>query len=132
MTRVESEKQEAIKRLRKRLRPGSTVYVVLKHCARSGMYRRIAVLALGKDQHKRLCADNISGDVADAIGAKWCDDGSVGVGGAGMDMGFRIVYSLGRVLFPKGGSLKHSPRAYQEREVGRETDGGYLLKHVWL
>jgi hypothetical protein len=51
-----------------------------------------------------------------------------------MDMGFAVVYELGRTMFPKGGSLKHTngTRQRQEAAKGRETDGGYLLRQEWV
>lgn len=39
--------------------------------------------------------------VADAVG--WPErDGAIVVGGCGMDMGFHLVYTLGRYLYPDG------------------------------
>ena len=126
--RVEAARAEACATLRSMIKPGDSVYVTLKHVSRSGMYRRIAVLvSVGGE------VANVSGLVAEAIGAK-STVGAVGVGGCGMDMGFKIVYDLGRVLFPDGGPLECSPRAGQERRAGEtiERDGGYLLKHRWI
>jgi hypothetical protein len=62
-----------------------------------------------------------------------------------MDVGFELVYNLGRVLWPKGfacsgkscPSNDHSnePRKYdREKFVGQvhTGDGGYALNHRWL
>lgn len=56
------------------------------------------------------------------------------VSGCGMDMGFALVYDLGRRLWPEGGSVKKSQRRHQEERLGNkvETDGGYLLRHEWM
>lgn len=133
----ETDRQEAIKTLRKMgVRPGSRIYTGVSNASRSGMSRHIHCYIVapsvdfGKRTHRIF---TISGLVARAIGAKR-DNRSGGIvrGGCGMDLGFDTVYSLGRAMFPKGGDLKHSPRAHQEREKGKETDGGYLLKHEWL
>ena len=43
--------------------------------------------------------------------------GALIVGGCGMDMGFHVVYSLARSLYP---------------EKPGQRDGGYSLKHEWL
>lgn len=46
------------------------------------------------------------------------------VGGCGMDMGFHVVYGLGRTLYPKGVKKGYAGRP--------EGDGGYAFKHTWL
>jgi hypothetical protein len=51
------------------------------------------------------------------------------VSGCGMDMGFDIVYNLGRFLFPKGDGKTVTGR---NGDTKPETDGGYLLKQEWL
>lgn len=125
----------AVVRLREMFPPGSTVYTVLKHVSRSGMYRRISVLCARDGE-----VSNVSGAVSRACGLKWCEDDSVGVGGCGMDMGFHIVYGLSRTLYPKGhtciGRAKRCPsndhlngdRNYRPHHHG---DGGYALRHQW-
>ena len=126
-SKKEAERTEAIKTLRSLgVKPGAKVYTKLDHVSRSGMMRKISCYLVKRGEIR-----NVTGLVATATGFKW-RDGSLVVGGCGTDVGFEAVYHLGRVMFPKGGSLKHSPRAYQEREVGRETDGGYLLKQAWI
>lgn len=125
-----AKRAEAIAELRNvGVRPGAKVYTNLRHCSRSGMMRHISVHVV----HKGSLTD-VTWFVANALDYRLTNHGerALKVGGCGMDMGFHVVYCLGRVMFPKGGALKHSPRAHQEREVGRETDGGYLLKQVWL
>jgi hypothetical protein len=50
--------------------------------------------------------------------------GGMKIRGCGMDMGFALVYDLGRTLWPNGG---------QDTQSSRQTnDGGYLLNHTWL
>ncbi len=51
-----------------------------------------------------------------------------------MDMGFEIVYTLGRELFPKGGPMAKSTRGKhnQSNWQTREKDGGYMISHEWL
>ena len=129
----EQERKEAIDGLRKMgVKPGTTVYTNCNRVSRSGMSRVISCYIVQKGDIR-----DISGWVAHAIG--WPRDykhGGVKVGGCGMDMGFHVVYTLGRVMFPKGAALSKScpSRIAQERRAGktRETDGGYLLKQAWL
>ena len=63
------------------------------------------------------------------------------ISGCGMDMGFEIVYQIGRALWPDGvpciGEGCHSNDHSNERErnytVGRmHGDSGYALRQRWL
>lgn len=127
MSKRETERAEAIKALRAAgVKPGAKVYTKLDHVSRSGMMRRVSVYLVKRGEIR-----NVTALVSTATGLRW-REGSLVIGGCGTDVGFETVYHLGRAMFPKGGSLKHSPRAWQEREVGRETDGGYLLRQSWL
>ena len=138
MTRKEAERQEAVERLRGWLKPGDTVFTILRHVSRSGMTRHIGVVVLrdGVDLHPNY-----------AIAAA-CDyrlnkngDGLV-VGGCGMDMGFALVYELSRVLFPDGfdcigasdvcPSNDHSNYPHWADHKEPHSDGGYALKQRWL
>lgn len=150
MTKREREKQErrteAVKTLAQLgVAPGKRVYTSCSHVARSGMSRRIHVYIVTRDTEtdregkKRVehRIHEITGLVAHALDyTRNQNDGGLVIGGCGMDMGFHVVYSLGRVMFPKGGSLKAASgvrQAQAERGgITREVDGGYLLKHEWL
>src|ERR1041385_1100887 len=55
--RREQEKGEAVKRLRKYVRPGSTVYIVLRSVSRSGMSRRIDFYMIQKNKPLGLTDD---------------------------------------------------------------------------
>lgn len=129
-----TEKDEAIARLREWIKPGDTLFTVLRHVSRSGMNRVIEVVKIDctDGEAKTL---HLGYNVAMAVGYTY-DRGRDGikVGGCGSDMGFEVVYNLGRVLFPKGGALELSPRESQERRDGQtiEKDGGYLLRQRWL
>lgn len=94
---AENERNEAKEKLRGWLKPGDTVFTILRHVSRSGMMRHISLVA------------NVEGETMDitywaakAMGDKLADDGGIKVGGCGMDMGFSLVYSLGRTLYPDG------------------------------
>lgn len=140
----EAEKQEAIKTLRQfGVKPGATIYTNVTHVSSSGMSRNIRCYIVTRDTRTERSGEktrkrvehgvhDITGLVATACGfsrargSRW----DIQVGGCGMDMCFHVVYTLGRVMFPKGGKLELSPREHQERRDGktRETDGGYLLR----
>ena len=127
-----AQQKEAVKVLRELgVRPGTTLYTTVTHVARSGMSRHIRVFVKGKRGSDPL--REVSWQVGKAIKERVKDDGIV-VGGCGMDMGFHVVYELGRVMFPKGGPLSKSGRRAQEERSGetRERDGGYLLRQRWL
>jgi len=96
----EYRKAEAILHLRDVLRPGDTVYTVLRHVSRSGMSRNIDLYYMA-DGHPQW----ISAYVGHAIGSpqsmkNWQRSQGLTVGGCGMDMGFHIVNSLSYVIFP--------------------------------
>lgn len=149
--------QQARDKLRKMLPPGTTVYCTLRHVSRSGMNRLIS-LAVVDDG--RLV--DISYRVAEATGDSYDHNkGAIRVGGCGMDMGFALVYNLGRALYPQGfgiegerkdgrkirGSRKvrpHSPadakllfnrgvvfRGRNGDTSGWDNDGGYSLRREW-
>lgn len=150
----EAVRENAKAQLRKIFPPSSTVYTILKHVSSSGMSRRIDVIA-----HTETGPRKVSHLVADAAGFKTAKDGSLVVGGCGMDMGFHVAYSLSSALY-RGGfgcigkgccSNDHSngDRNYTPHydgtprtadEVGKDlkahrhhhNDGGYALRHSWL
>src|SRR5688572_13374335 len=95
---ADEQKQEARTKLRELLPPGTMVHTVLRHCSRSGMMRSISTIIQSKEEPW-----DITYLVARACG--WNMDqknGGIKIGGAGMDMGFEIVYVLSRTLYPQG------------------------------
>ena len=103
MSVSKKEQQLAIERLRKWIRPGDTIYCILRHVSRSGMMRVIDLVKVGEDGEIL----NIGYNAALALG--WPYDRrreGVRVSGTGMDMGFHLVYSLGHALFG-GAALNH-------------------------
>lgn len=140
-TKAQQAEQEAAREfLRARIRPGDTLYTILRHVSRSGMRRHISVIQLGAyGEHPA----DWSGKVAAALGRRRNrDDGGVIVNGTGMDMGFELVYSLGRTLYPGGYacigercvSNDHVNRPHPPRvaESMQHQDGGYAFEHRWL
>jgi hypothetical protein len=110
--------------LLKILKPGDTVYTILRHVSASGMSRRIDLYTI-KDNTKVY----LSGYAADLMGDKLSDKpgGGIVVTGCGMDMGFSLVCNLGYCLWPNG-----TPEAHGWRNGEPDSDGGYALKHEWL
>jgi len=83
------------------LKPGDTVYTVLRSVARSGMSRRMDVYVM-RDNAPRW----ITGAVATLLGSPTNGTGML-VRGGGMDMGFHVAYSLSAKLFGDGCALSH-------------------------
>jgi hypothetical protein len=122
------EQQEAIKELKRLVKVGDKVYTQLNHVSRSGMSRAISL---------KIIKNNEARDITYLVG-KALDysmhrtkDG-LSVGGCGMDMGFHLVYGMGRVMFPKG--FKHNKNTHPRNgdTSPRDYDGGYALNHEWL
>lgn len=136
---------ESILYLREILQPGDTVYTILNHVSRSGMERRISV-CIGDVREVK----NLTWHVALALGeptknrAGYVQDVGISQSGCGMDMGFNLVYNLGRVLFRNGfvccgekcQSNDHfnDPKCKRSMFVGKihEGDGGYAFRQQWI
>ena len=102
MSKVTAEEREnARARLQEMVKPGDTVYTVLRHVSRSGMSRSISVII-----HTPEGPSDMSWAVAKLLG--WSFDrrnDGVKVGGCGMDMGFYLVNRLAETLYPNGDAL---------------------------
>lgn len=132
----ENERNEAIGRLHEILKPGDTVYCILRHRSASGMSRRISFAVSGS--YGILEIDWL---VARALGDKLHKDSGIMVSGCGMDMGFHMVYNIGRTMFPKGfdcaGRERRCPsndhsNGDRNYEPHNHSDGGYALRSRWL
>lgn len=139
------EKKEAIERLLQAVEPGDTVYTIIRHVSRSGMQREISLVTIDRSIATGILAEHAVNDargiaklghdalttidywVARALGYRIGKHGGIIVGGCGMDMGFHLVYNLGRMLWPNGTAKPHGTRNGQP-----DNDGGYALKHGWL
>lgn len=135
----QADQAEAQAQLREWLHPGDTVSTILRHVSRSGMQRSISLI---------VSVDGAPFDVtywaARAMGERIDQtNGGIKVGGAGMDMGFHIVYSLSHVLFAESGFMcigdgclanDHSNPPYpaRERDSMQHSDAGYALCQRWL
>ena len=120
MATSKSQRTEALARLHEILKPGDTVYTVLRHVSRSGMMREISVIGPNNE--------DITWHVMHVGGYRRSDKtGGLRVSGCGMDMGFHVVYNLGRAMWPDG-----TPEPHGTRNGEPDRDGGYALKHLWL
>ena len=126
----QQERKEAIRDLKKHLKPGTTVFTVLRHVSRSGMFRVIDLYVIKRNQPLRITwgACKATGSTYN-IGWE-----GMAMGGCGMDMGFAAVYELSRTIFPKGfipakaGQLGRNGADPDELD----TNGGYALEHKWI
>lgn len=111
------ERSQARDNLRSILPPETTVYTVLRHVSASGMTRWIDLYIINNDQPRRItyAAATAAGFTYDTTRE------TLKVRGCGADMGFHVVYTLSRTLYPDGAPVRHA-----------ETDGGYALNQRWL
>lgn len=137
MQRTKKEIEEARAHLLRYLKPGDTLYTVLRHVSSSGMSRRIDVYKLNGGE-----PDYLSGWVGAILGLRVHDKGGLVVGGCGMDMGFHVVSNLSRALFPDGygctgercPSNDHSngDRDYTPGDKHWHTGADYAFRARWL
>jgi hypothetical protein len=120
-------KEDARRALLAVLKPGDTIYCVLRHVSRSGMQREISLFTkemLSLDHYAAILLDMRRGKRAGLV-----------VGGCGMDMDFHVVYNLAWSLFPQGFIPADAGRTYgrngQDAKV-LDTDGGYALNSTWI
>ena len=133
----DAARNNAIQTLRDQIKPGTTLRTILRHTSRSGMSRSISVVHDGED---------ITYLVARALGDNIDQrhDG-IKVPGAGMDIGFRLVYSLSQTLFPLGfdclgDRTADLPRCPSNDHSNGDRDytphlhqsGGFALRQRWL
>lgn len=118
-----ADRAEALQSLREHFKPGQTVYTILRHVSSSGMSRDISVITIDDEGQIRQW----DWAVACVLGEPLAKREGVRVGGCGMDMGFHLVYNLGRTLWPDG-----TPEPHGTRNGQPDCDGGYALKQRWL
>lgn len=142
MKRTKEEIANARKVLEEEIRPGDTIFTILRHVSASGMSRSISLIKVrnGETWDITYFAACVLGDNIDQ------KRGGIKIGGCGMDMGFALVYNLSRVLFPSGfvccgkgcGSNDHTNDRSGDwdraKSAGRKHvgDGGYALNQRWL
>lgn len=129
------EKTEAIESLRKIVKPGDTVYTILRHVSRSGMSRSISVMVVEDG-----APNDVSWLVAKAgLGRFDRNHDGVKVQGCGMDMGFHLVYNLAWTLYGNnfecvGEGCPSNDHSNGDRDYTphKHSDGGYALRQRWL
>lgn len=135
------------------LKPGDVIQTKVLHVARSGMTREIGVYVARKAADGQHYVADLSFDVAVLTGLRLSDRRGVVVGGVGMDMGFHLIYSLGRALYPDGvpctgsngwtksgqwsklnrcQSNDHTNGDRVYRKGKTHSDSGYAFRQVWL
>ncbi len=123
-TKAEQDKRDAITALLEILKPGTRVRTILRHVSKSGMQREISCVVVDPRDGELFCIDYL---VSRAVGHRIGRHGGIVMGGAGMGMGFQLVYILGKALWPTG-----TPKPHGKRNGQSDRDGGYALKHDWL
>lgn len=125
-----TERADAIAHLRRLCRPGTRVYTTVRHVARSGMSRRIAVFVVVAGEIR-----DVSYRVATAIGWQFRGEAVV-VNGCGMDMGFHLAHSLSYALHGRvdrgDDAAGASARGVPFTPRPRHYRAGYSLLHVWI
>jgi len=114
MTTTKAEKEEAKAELLKRVKPGATVYTILRHVSRSGMRREIDCFVLDRNGGRPVY---LSGHAATLLGYRRSlnkEHFALIVDGCGMDMGFHVVYELSCILFGKSGGCGGAKALHQE------------------
>jgi hypothetical protein len=131
-----AKKIKAIEYMNEYVKPGDTVYTMLRHVSSSGMSRTIRVFVMYVKDNKPHIYD-VSHLVSDIIGYK-LDKNRDGlkVEGCGMDMGFAVVHSLSYAMWPDGFDCIGEGCPLNDHRNGEDvkhhTEGGYALIQRWI
>jgi len=134
------------------LKAGATIYTTLKYVSPNGMRRRVSVF-IAHDS-KIVCIDYY---VANLLCRSVATDGGIVCTGAGLDVGFELVYRMGRHMFVGGfgvpmrrppSSVETCPSSAEEAaawasqgfrgrgrngdQSGWDNDGGYAFNQQWI
>jgi hypothetical protein len=136
-TKKAEAKATALEYLNDYLKPGQTVYVILRHVSKSGMSRSISAVipTISKEGKPGIY------DITHLV-AKACDltidthHEGVKLSGCGSDMGFELVYNLGRAMYPNGFDCTGDGCLSNDHSNGENnahhSDGGYIFRKSWL
>jgi len=120
-----TEREVIIKELKKIIEKGKRkIYQYVTQVSSSGMSRHIKSFVIIKNEPV-----SIDWYIARVLSYISRDDKGIKIVGCGMDMGFSLVYDLGRVIYPNGDKKTITGR---NGDTEPETDGGYLFKHNWI
>lgn len=100
------EKAESIEQLREIFPKGSRVHTICRHVSQSGMSRDISIIKCWEGTS--LAPSYLVSKAVEMHFKVSNGHAAVRVRGAGMDMGFHLVYNLSQVLHGDGYALKHS------------------------
>lgn len=121
--KLTTEQLEARDTLRELLPPGTTVWTNTEHVSRSGMSRSITARIFEAVGTGDAFPRDLTYWIARAgIGKSDERHGGIIVGGCGMDMGFHLIYSLSRALYPDG-HMCTGHRRTERRRNGRVVLG---------
>ncbi len=99
----QTDRAEAMERVRPHLPPGTTAYTILRHRSSSGMSRAISVVTIEHDDQRGPWIADLGYNVSTALGLPYSERYEAPtVRGSGMDMGFWLVYKLSSALYPDG------------------------------
>jgi hypothetical protein len=101
---TETERNESLIWLREHVPSGTRVYTILRHVSRSGMQREIGLVVFRPED---AYARHPNFHAARVLGERLGKASGVIVHGCGMDMGFDLVYRLGRSVHGDPRSLTH-------------------------
>ncbi len=101
----QAEQDEALQKLRDILKPGDTLYTILRHVSQSGMSRVISVVKVQDGEIIWLDGLIARAGLYSRTPANSRHDG-LKVSGAGMDMGFAVVYDVSSRVLQDGYTLK--------------------------
>lgn len=120
--------------LRAILKPGDTVFTILRHVSRSRMYRAIDLYVFRDNEPRR-----ITWSAAQLLEGYDHRHDAAKASGCGMDMGFHLVYSLSSCLYRdgfecigKGCPANDHVNGDRDYLPHNHRDGGYALNHRWL
>ena len=130
MTAAErAEHFEARAELRRILRPGSTACTILRHVSRSGMARDISIIVNDDGGDGFGEPRDITYLVACVLRERLRDSHghyAIRMTGAGMDMGFALIYNLSHALWQP--DLDTIP----PKHTNDGSDAGYAIQQRWI
>lgn len=99
----DADRQQAIEYLKETVKPGDTIYVILRNVSKSGMSRLIDLYLIKNSRPFR-----ITWNAARTLQVPYDRRReALRIGGCGTDVAFEAVYNLGWALFNDTGALTH-------------------------